>query len=172
MKRLKTGANRPLGDKRQVVRKSPRHDDSDKEDEHSSNEERNTIPTNSSNNDENRPIDHHYHHRRDDEYYHGHHRGRREIKSPPPPPSSSQQDASQSQSQSQSQETKFIVTLTGVDEAQFAKSAAAKQRRGGLFEIDAQDEELIYEGDAGYDDFDMLNADNQPDQQLVNEHFR
>lgn len=169
MKRLKTGSNRPLGDKRQVVRKSDQQEDEHRSSS-SSNEERNTISTN--NNDENRPIDHH-HHRRDEYYHHsGHHRGRgREVKSPPPPPSSSQQDASQSQSHS-SQETKFIVTLTGVDEAQFAKSAAGKQRRGGLFEIDAQDEELIYEGDAGYDDFDMINADNQPDQQLLNEHFR
>lgn len=67
-------------------------------------------------------------------------------------------------------ETKFFVTLSGVDEAQFAKSSTAKARRGGLFDIDAQDEELIYEGEDGYDDFDM--NENQPDQQLVNENFR
>lgn len=68
----------------------------------------------------------------------------------------------------QEPETKFIVTLTGIDENQFAKSAAGKTRRGGLFEIDALDEELIYEGEAGYDDFDM---NDQPDQQIMNENF-
>lgn len=61
------------------------------------------------------------------------------------------------------------MTLTGIDETQFAKSAAGKTRRGGLFEIDAQDDELIYEGEAGYEDFDM--NDGQPDQQLVSENL-
>lgn len=64
--------------------------------------------------------------------------------------------------------TKFIVTLAGVDETQFAKPANNNRRRGGLF--DDQDEELIYEGDA---DFDMANDEQMAaDQQLFTDSYR
>lgn len=69
------------------------------------------------------------------------------------------------QQQQQQQEPTFIVTMNGLDESKFNNL----NNKRSLFDIDGQDEELIYEGDANYDDFDMANNE-QTEQHPIDEY--
>jgi hypothetical protein len=73
--------------------------------------------------------------------------------------------SSSSYQQQQQQEPTFIVTMNGLDESKFNNL----NNKRSLFDIDGQDEELIYEGDASYDDFDMANNE-QAEQHPIDEY--